>query len=265
MYKAVFSDIDGTLLNNAHQVTPATRAAILGLKSKGIPFTLVSARSPGAIEPIRQANGFTGPLICFSGALILEEDGTVIHSQGMPLVQAKEIIEFAEAEQFDMAWCLYSATKWLVRDRTDPKVRFEEDIVGLRATDLPQGVWPEDVPYYKIMGICNPAVSANIERQMKNRFPQLSIVRSSDMMLEIMVGGISKGLAVKKLCAHRGIDPQAAVALGDNYNDIDMLRAVGCPVVMANAPADIQAEFARVTADNEHDGVAKALQALALG
>ena len=262
MYKAVFSDIDGTLLNNAHRITPKTQQAILRLQEKNIPFVLVSARSPTAIEPIRQRYGFSGPLIAFSGALILDAAGETIHSQGFDLRQARAVIEFAESRRFDMAWCLYSAGDWLVRSRLDPKVRFEEDIVEIQATDLPYGVWPGEQPYYKIMGICNPKVSADIEKHMQAAFPHLRVVRSSDMMLEIMPGGIGKGQAVHALCRHLGVDPKDAIALGDNYNDLDMLRAVGCPVVMGNAPESIRREFPFVTDDNEHDGVAGALEKL---
>lgn len=262
MYKAVFSDIDGTLLNSAHQVTPRTRDAILALDGKGIPFTLVSARSPAAIEPIRRKNGFSGPLICFSGALILDQGGNVLHSQGMDLAQAREIIEFAEENRFDMAWSLYSAADWLVRDRSDPKVAMEEAIVELQAQNLPLGQWPREQTFYKILCICNPAASPEIERRMKARFPRLSIVRSSEMMLEIMVGGVSKGFAVRRLCSHLGIDPREAIALGDNYNDLDMLNAVGRPVVMQNAPEDIRRRFDFITDDNDHDGVARAIRQL---
>lgn len=262
MYKAVFSDIDGTLLNDAHQVTPATRDAVLDLGRRGIPFILVSARCPGAIEPIRKKNGFSGPMICFSGALILDENGKSIHSQGMSLAQAREIIEFTEGRRFDMAWCLYSARDWLVRDRSNPKVAMEEEIVELHARDLPPGVWPKEDVYYKILCICDPASSPEIEAQMKIRFPRISIVRSSQMMLEIMVGGVSKGFAVRKMCEHLGIGTRDAVALGDNYNDLDMLAAVGRPVVMKNAPEEIRRRFDFVTDDNEHDGVAKALARL---
>ena len=97
---------------------------------------------------------------------------------------------------------------------------------------------------------------------MKARFPRLSIVRSSEMMLEIMVGGVSKGFAVRRLCSHLGIDPREAIALGDNYNDLDMLNAVGRPVVMQNAPEDIRRRFDFITDDNDHDGVARAIRQL---
>ena len=56
MYRIVFSDIDGTLLNSEHVVTPATRDAILALRERDIPFVIVSARSPSGIYPIVRAN-----------------------------------------------------------------------------------------------------------------------------------------------------------------------------------------------------------------
>jgi HAD superfamily hydrolase (TIGR01484 family) len=57
--KAVFTDIDGTLLNSMHRVTPRTREQVLRIIRKGIPFVIVSARSPSGIYPIMRRNGFS--------------------------------------------------------------------------------------------------------------------------------------------------------------------------------------------------------------
>lgn len=259
MYRIVFSDIDGTLLNGDHVITSATQTALETLKNQGIPFALVSARSPAAMAPIRERYALTGPQISFSGALILDAQGQVVHSCPMPLVQAQEIIGFVEQEGLDAAWALYSAEDWWVRFPDDPRVAMEAGIVGLQPTRLPWGEWPGD-QVYKVLCICNPVAADGIEGRMKERFPHLSIVRSGQMMLEIMMGGVNKGLAVKRLCAALGIHSRDAMALGDHYNDLDMLKAVGRPVVMGNAPEEIKKRFDAVTADNEHDGVARALE-----
>ena len=259
MEQIVFSDIDGTLLNSAHEITADTQAALRKLQNQGIPFALVSARSPAAIAPIRARYALAGPQISFSGALILDAQGHTVHDCPMPLSQAREIIGFLEDEGMDAAWALYSARDWWVRFPDDPRVAMEVGIVGLQPQRLPRGVWPEE-RLYKVLCICNPAAADGIEVRMKRRFPHLSIVRSGQMMLEIMMNGVNKGMAVRRLCAALGIDPRNAVALGDHYNDLDMLKAVGRPVVMGNAPGEIQALFDAVTADNDHDGVARALE-----
>ena len=73
-YRAIYSDIDGTLLNRAHRMSPRTLAITRRLAQAGIPIILVSARPPLAITPFTDAIGGKQPLIAFNGALILDGD-----------------------------------------------------------------------------------------------------------------------------------------------------------------------------------------------
>ena len=65
------------------------------------------------------------------------------------------------------------------------------------------------------------------EEDVKNAFPEVAVVKSSDILLEIIAKGISKAEAVKRFCAHLGISPEETIAFGDNFNDVEMLEAVG--------------------------------------
>lgn len=93
LYLAVFSDIDGTLLNTAHQITPLTRQAIQSVMQKGIPFIPVSARPPLAITPYTQQLQSYYPIICYSGALILDQDLSQLYSV---------VIEQADLNRLDL-------------------------------------------------------------------------------------------------------------------------------------------------------------------
>ena len=70
-YKAVFSDIDGTLLNSKHQIPESTKEKIKQINENGIPYVLVSARMPKGMTAIRAELGAKSPMICYSGALLL--------------------------------------------------------------------------------------------------------------------------------------------------------------------------------------------------
>lgn len=73
-YRAVFSDIDGTLLNSQHQISFKTEQAIQRIVKQGIPFILVSARPPLAMTPYTTQLGTKNAMICYGGALILDAD-----------------------------------------------------------------------------------------------------------------------------------------------------------------------------------------------
>lgn len=90
--KIVFSDVDGTLLSSGHRVTPKTRQAIGRLRQRDIPFVIVSARSPAGIEPIVRENGLCGPIVAFSGALLLDEERNVLFGSGMDRDTAAQVV-----------------------------------------------------------------------------------------------------------------------------------------------------------------------------
>ena len=82
-YKMVFSDIDGTLVNSQHRLTPATIKAAQFVVSKGIPFILGSGRQPSSVREINQELGIKMPVIGFSGALIWDENDNKVWESGL--------------------------------------------------------------------------------------------------------------------------------------------------------------------------------------
>ena len=83
-YKAVFSDIDGTLLNSKHQIPENTRKKIKQINQNGIPDVLVSARMPKGMTAIRAELEAKSPMICYSGALVVDEEDHPLYSVAMP-------------------------------------------------------------------------------------------------------------------------------------------------------------------------------------
>jgi len=254
MQKIVFSDVDGTLLNSEHQITPRTERAIRQLAGAGVPFVIVSGRGPSGIYPILREYGFRCPIISYSGGLIMDESGKVLSHKGFPKSRAKEIIEFLETSRFDLSWCVYSLDQWIVKDRRDPRIAREEAIVKAVAEEGSADSARDD-QISKILCICGPGKIADVEEKLKEAFPDCAIVRSSDILLEVMARGTAKSAAVRTLCELWGVPLSEAVAFGDHYNDVDMLEAVGTGFLMGNAPEELKARIKRQTRDNDHDGI----------
>ena len=174
MERIVFSDMDGTLLDPAHKITPLTQTAIRRLKERGIPFVIVSARSPSGIYPILEEYGFRCPVIAYSGALILDEYGQVLFHKGMEKKQVKRILDFAKEHSLDMSWCIYSLDQWIVQDKQDPRIIREETIVRAKATEgTVENVTDDQVN--KILCICGPGKLCQIDAQLREAFPEFSI------------------------------------------------------------------------------------------
>ncbi len=258
-YKIVFSDVDGTLLNSEHRMLEGTLQAIKSLQKRGIPFVIVTARGPSGIYPIFRRYNFICPIVCYSGALILDEGGQIIYSKGISKDTACKIIDYIEKQQFDCTWNVYSMDSWIVSDRTDPRVIREENIVEAESVEGSVDDLPNGSDIGKILCMCNPQNTDEIEAGLKKKFPTLSIVRSSDILVEIMERGVTKGHSINTVCEKWDINPDYAIAFGDHYNDIEMLKAVGMPFLMANAPEELKEQFSNIAASNDDDGIAKAL------
>lgn len=263
MKRIVFCDVDGTLLNTEHRLTPLTRGAIRELEAADIPFVITSGRYPGAIRPFMREYGLSCPIIAYGGALALDRDGTILSRHSMPKTLAAEVIDHVEAAGYNLTWGVYAVNEWVVRDRGDKRVRREEDIVHATAVEGTVDTLT-NAGVDKVLMMTEPGVIESVERDLRARFPTCAIIKSSPILLEVMAGGVSKSAAVRELCALWGTTPEDAIAFGDNYNDIDMLEAVGTGFLMGNAPQPLREQFPHLTDDCDHDGIYRALVRLGL-
>lgn len=267
IYQMICSDVDGTLLNEDHEVTEKTREAILQCGMQGIVFAIASARSPAGIEPIIQKNGFSCCIIAYNGALILDEQRKVLYEHGMTQNEARQIIQQLEESGLDLTWNVYTKDRWIVKKRSDPRVQREEQIVEAQAEEARPEALPEETIVDKILCMVAPACMEETEAILKEKFPACAVVRSSDILIEITKKGIDKEQGMQKLCAYKNIGVDAVIAFGDHYNDLSMLRAAGCGVLMENAPEALKTLWMRetaenrrmLTADHNHDGIAQVL------
>ena len=260
--KAVFTDIDGTLLNRDHIVTEPTRNAIHKITDNNILFTLASSRSPAGIEPIIRKNIFDCCMIAFGGALILDERRNVLYEKGMSVSTSGDVIDYLEKNCPDVTWNIYTADAWIVKDKKDSRVQHEEKVVETSARKGTISDLASDTSIDKILCMCAPEKLIETEQAVRCAFPALSVARSSNTLLEIMQQGVNKADAVIRLCAAKGIAMEYTMAFGDNYNDLEMLEAVKYGVAMGNAPEEIRKKAKLITRDNEHDGIAYILETL---
>lgn len=259
----VFTDVDGTLVDNNHHPMAACAATIQRVAGL-VPLCLVSARSPEGLYPIQEQLGFSGPLACFSGAYVLDHEGRELYSSVIPTAEALEIKRYLEKELPDVVTGTYGFHEWIVDDRSDPRVVREEWFVQAQSResrDLAGTFGERGVHKFLLMG--EPASIVEAQRTVSERYPHLNVVRSNDILCEVMNGDASKSNAIAVLCEHYGMGRDVSVAFGDGPNDIDMLEAVGCSYAMANAEDVVKAAASEVLPwTNEECGVARMLDVL---
>lgn len=258
----VFSDIDGTLITPDHKVTPRTKEAILKLKDNNIPFVLVSARSPSGIYTIMKQIGIKCPIIAYSGGLVLDENGKELYSNGFSKSLAKEVIDYIEDHNLDLSYNAFSNDTWVVKTRDDERIIWQEGVVEFESTPGGIDILKDTDPIHKFLLICNPHKTLEIEKELQDAFPNLTIVKSGKRLIEVMEKGVSKEIGVKTYAQFLNIDIKDCMAFGDNYNDLEMLLSVGTPIIMGNAPDDLKSKFSIIAKDNKSDGIYYALKDL---
>ncbi|WP_150538563.1 Cof-type HAD-IIB family hydrolase [Actinobacillus vicugnae] len=256
-YQAVFSDIDGTLLNDQHQISPNTLVAIQRLTQLNIPFILVSARPPLAITPYTQQLKTAQAIICYSGALILDRDLSPLYSVA---IEANDLAQLDQQLQpfQHLSINYYLDTLWFSNDVDNCWTQQEAKITGLQAVKKGENL----TKAHKVLVIGEASEIQRLETQLKPQFPQLSIHRSKAEYLEIMNREATKSAAIRFMQQKMGLDTEQIMAFGDNFNDLDMLQYAGFSVAMANAPDEVKAVADYVTASNNEDGIALVLNKL---
>lgn len=265
-WKIVFSDIDGTVLNSKHELLSSTITSVQSLASRNIPFVLVSARMPKAMKLILDEINVKMPMISYGGALVLDEQNHILYDNKINKVDTRAIIDEIETiKSGEIVINYYSDDNWYVKDKNNLAVKREENITHVKSSQANfDDLIRKDVLPNKLLCMTEPGINADLEKVLKEKFPKLNIVRSSDILLEIMNKDVSKAKGLKVLLDYLQIESFQAIAFGDNYNDLDMLKFVGRGVVMQNAPEEIKKQMKYITKSNNEDGIYEYLQKLDL-
>ena len=264
--RLIISDIDGTILDDQHQVDSQLREQIPLLKKENIPFVLASARSPLGMEPIARELGLgDNPLACYNGALIIKGDPNQYETIIEHPLDKKEIhtfLELVKAEFPSVSINLYSGKDWIT-ERLDKWVQIEANITGeqplIQNVLLP--VLDALIPAHKLLLIDEAAVIQQLHAYLQTLdFPNTAFYLSKDNYMEVTHQQVSKEHALLEVANHYQIPLEQVMTIGDNFNDLPMLRMAGLGVAMGNAPQEVKEDARTETYSNNQHGVAKAIE-----
>ncbi|WP_109300555.1 Cof-type HAD-IIB family hydrolase [Aquimarina sp. AU474] len=258
--RIVFSDIDGTLLNPERELSAYTISEIKRIKNT-TPVVLISSRMPSAMTHLQEELQITNqPLICYNGGLIIV-DNKPTHSTYIPVDIIDALSGFNKDQKVHIS--LYYNDNWFVPEM-DYWANREANNTKVQPTVKPiQNVikdWKNSGKgAHKIMCMGEEAYIDNVFDFLKNNFNEtLHLYRSKSTYIEIAHKSISKLTAIEILLnTHFNIPISDAVAFGDNYNDVEMLKAVGVGVAVANAKPEVLEIANVITSAGKEDGVAE--------
>jgi len=257
-------DVDGTLLDPAHRISAANRAAVRRARAAGLHVLLASGRSPGALRFVLDALELDGPAIAYTGALTFRlEPGTgavrTLAETPLDPVDAAAVLELADGLGVEVGW--YAGDGWRV-SRLGPGAIEEADVTDeppLVSPGLPAGA---PAPH-KLMCMVPDLAGAPALAALRAALPPGTRGQfSHPRYLEVTAAGVDKAHAVRAACVQLAVPLAALAAIGDQENDVGMLREAGIGIAMGNAVAAVRAVADRTTDTNGQDGVALAIDAL---
>ena len=262
MYKAVFIDMDGTLLQSNHSVCDANKQAIQQLQEKGILVVIISARPLHGILPIsKQVVTDSMPIVSLNGGYIVHNN-EVIFQSAISLPDTVTI--HRELKSIELSSMYYSQMEWFAEIEND-RVKKEQRITPVKIKIQPFHEtitsWEKELAGpNKILIAGDKELILSIEKRLLELHKgQLNISKSQPGYLEVMSLEASKAKAIEFIIDKYGIDKKEIIAIGDNYNDKGMIEFAGMGIAMGNAPEEIKSVADYVTDTNNKDGVAKAL------
>jgi hypothetical protein len=263
-YKAVFLDMDGTLLHSDHSVSESTIRTIRALTGKGIWVILVSARPLNAVLPAFHEIGIpeSYPIITLNGSYIVEKEQPIFQAT----IDLPTVVAVAEQVRPFKATIAYYLQKEWYSEVNDAWTEHEQKImdVKIRIGPLAELVkeWAaRNIAVNKMMVMSEAPAIAEIQKHLRSLYDgRLNIYPSKPTYLEVMDFQGSKSKAVQFVSQRLKLDRSEIIAMGDNYNDIEMIKYAGMGVAMGNAPDEIKAIADYFTDTNNNDGVQKALE-----
>lgn len=268
--KALFLDLDGTLLNDRKEITASNRAAIYRALDMGHKVVINTGRPLVSAIKQGEALGLTGEgcyLIAYNGSVIYDMyQRKILFQRTLPLEFVREV--FAEANRRGIHIQTYDDTHTLVEPRNDnTSVRRYCDIIKMDFRVIPDVNGLTQEPVKMLLIDFNDHAPLEEFRQwlLRNYADRMDTFFSCEQYLEIVTKGLSKGSALLQLCDILGVPAEHSIAAGDAPNDLDMLRTAAVGVAMANATDEVKAVSDYITRrDNNHDGIAEIVEKFVL-
>jgi Cof subfamily protein (haloacid dehalogenase superfamily) len=256
---AVLADVDGTLVTNAKELTPRAIEAVKQLHERGVVFAITSGRPPRGMRMLVEPLQLRGTISAFNGGIIVRPDMTVVESHPIPAEVAPSVVDNIRHLGLD-AW-VYRDADWFITNPGAPHVDRESKTVQFQPTVVPdfEGLLDRAV---KVVGVTDDLdLAARCESKLQSLFgAHVSAARSQPYYVDVTHPMANKGVVVRHLSEHYKIPPAQVATLGDQPNDVLMFVRSGLSVAMGNASPDVQKQATFVTASNEDDGFAKAVE-----
>ena len=263
MIKMVVTDIDGTIYSPACGISSDVKSCIKNLVNNGIYVAIATGRTYSSAKYIADMIGIKCPLICYQGGLVNSYEGEILSVKYLNPDIAREIVSDCRKRKIHLN--VYIEDKLYVEDDN----QYIKDYIGDKGIDYFLVNSFDELDFSKL----NKLLAINYDtkfiddfiKELSEKYPQIYVVKSFDYFCEIANKEATKGNAIKFLANHLGFSEKEVLAIGDQNNDIEMVKTAGIGVAMDNGTEEIKAAADYITDSVKNDGFVKAINKFVSG
>lgn len=263
-YQIIACDMDETFLGADRKVSPGNRAAVQEARRKGVKFVPATGRGFLSIQGVLRELGLEDAageyVLSYNGGAVTENRGNrLLHFEGLTFQQTEAL--FRRGLSFDACIHVYTLETVYVYNFTASEQAYLRGRMEVEVLEKPDISFLRETPIAKLL-FCNPDPDGlrHIAEEVSGLTGNLEVSYSSGRYLEFNPAGVSKGSGLLRLAELLGTDPAEIIAIGDNFNDLSMIRAAGLGVGVANVVDGVRPFCDYVTgASYDQDAVAEVI------
>ena len=263
MIKMVVTDIDGTIYSEKQGLTDNVKACLQNLIKNGIHVAIATGRTYASAKYVADEIGIECPLICYEGGLINTYDGKILDVKYLPQDIARKIVK--ELRDRNIHMNVYIEDVLYVENDND----YIKAYVGNKGIDYFKVNSFDDLDFSKLNKVLaidnNPQLIEDLIKELQTKYPEIYVVKSTDIFCEIANKEATKGNAIKFLANKLGFTEKEVLAIGDQNNDIEMVETAGIGVAMGNGTDEIKAKANYITDTVDNEGFVKAINKFVWG
>ncbi|MDR1913725.1 MAG: Cof-type HAD-IIB family hydrolase [Clostridiales bacterium] len=275
-------DIDGTTVTPLKSVTRKTKQVIHRMIDNGIIVCICTGRNVASTLPVAKSLGLTTPCMCIDGMIMYDPpQKKVIYESKLPNTVMRDVLSIVHRYNVNIEvitnkyyyWYLHSKEirgyDFYTQNSNSLAIRlgslFYKYMFGVRNIANLDRFFTDNDQIYEIVAIGDPSQTDSIKKDLSDHSNKDILTRMLwQNQLFITAKDVGKSHGLRILCEHFNISSDEVVAIGDDDNDIDMLKMAGVGVAMGNASDEVKACADYVTLSNNEDGAAVALEELFL-
>ena len=274
-YRLLALDVDGTLLDPSGELRPTVRDTVMAVQQRGLQVVLCTGRRFRTARPLAQALQLNAPLVVHNGALVKDlASGQTLQQSYIPIDVYHQALALLRRLSSPMVYIdafhenVDILTESMERAHPFQRAYLTDQLAHCRIVDDITSPLSHGVVLLSIMadGASLQALRPVVEQTLgsRGRVHLLMNKNYQGYILEILQAGVSKWQALHELAVQQGIAPEEIIAVGDDQNDLDMIRHAGLGIAMGNAVDAVKEAADAITGSNAEDGLVQALERFVL-